>query len=318
MRTTLTLSVVLLCSCLPAQNLRRAVGGAKAVVVATDIAVQPLGKHYILHRLKVQSVLKGDVPDVVSVLEPKGVAVHQRPTPAQQRLYCLLPLKIDLNEAKIPSSFAPYYKMSGYEGSNPLVDDPNSEPACELARIVIDSEAGTGPRDINARLLKITLYGPAGIRTEAVQAMSERQALRDALTPLQTSNLMARAVGETDDIPFKIALAELCAACKVDGLVDALCISVDAVDDLRFTLALGRIAAYLHGEKAIDVLRPHIVKPISKEARERLLVVLGATSTERALTALINMRANASDKKPVDAALRAHGSKRAMEAASGK
>jgi len=314
----LSISLLAAASAAPAQSLRHAVGSADVVVVATLSGSRDLGENLTAHQLTVHETLKGKAPAELSVVHLRGVCTHQGPD-GEQRLYCLSDFSKAATRADLPSAWAPYFKMTGHAGGNPAVADPDNAPECELARIVIDSEAGTAAKDINRRLMQLVLFARDTVRTEAVQLLTERPVLLGALDSLQLSNLMSRAVGETEDIPFKIALAELCAERHVEGLVDALCISVDEIDDPRFARALGRLARYLHGENAVDVLRPHIVKRTRPEVRSRLLLALGATSTERALEALLRMRSmQGGDKAAVDAALRAHGSRRAKAAVGQK
>jgi len=296
------------------QRLRHAVDSAQVVVVATEVGARPLGTDHVVHTLQVAKTLKGNPGATISVLELEKVSLHHRPTTGQQRLYCLHDVTSKSIRAGLAQSGAPYFSMSGHAGSNPVVANPAEDANCELARITIDSAAGVSPRKLVDRLLELALHGrgPANLRTEAIDFIAERPALLGALNPLQISDLVSRAIGETADIPFKISLASLCAEKGVDGLVDSLCISLDEVDDPRFARALGRIAAHMYGEKALDVLQPHIVGARRPQTRATLLLALGATSTERALGALISMHANKKNRPAVDAALRAHGDARAL------
>lgn len=318
MRALTLLSISLLLGAAPAQSLRHAVRDADVVIVATQVSSQDLGNNLTMHRLRVEKTLKGTPPAEISVVHLRGVCAHQQPR-AQQRLYCLDDFAKGAAAADLPGTWAPYFKMKGHAGSNPTVADAERGPECELARIVIDSEEGAAAKDINRRLMQLVLFGRDVTRTEAVQALTERPVLLGALDALQLSDLVSRAVGETEDIPFKIALATLCAERRVEGLVDALCISIESVDDPRFACALGRLATLLHGEDAVDVLRPHIVKRTRPATRDRLLLALGATSTNRALEALLRFRSMESGRTDaVDAALRAHGSRRAKAAVGQK
>lgn len=315
MRTLHTVMLAAMAGGLPAQQLHLAVAAADVVAVATDTASEPVGERYLVHRLKIGRLLKGDVPEQISVVEILGVALHQKPEPDKQRLYCLHDWTAQATKAGLPAANAPYFKMSGHPGSNPDVTDIERSAACELALLTL---AATGddlsPEEVNTRVLRFAFAAPPQVRTEAIELIQERQVLLDALDPLQVSDLLSRAVGETTDIPFKIALAGLCAEKRVPGLVDALCISIGEVEDPSFARALGRIARHLHGEAALDVLRPHITKPLAKKVRDRLLLALGATQTERALQALLHMQQLEPSDEGVRAALQAHGARPALDA----
>ena len=101
---------------------------------------------------------------------------------------------------------------------------------------------------------------------------------------------------------------------RMAGLVDGLCGSLEHVTDQRFAATVGRITSVLHGEQSAAVLQPHIARSEDPGARARLLFALGATSTEGALATLTAMRAAGGDDAPsVEAALRKHGSRRAMK-----
>ncbi len=317
MRATFVLSFGAVASALPAQELRHAVAAADVVVVATAGSAQPHGEHLWLHRLEVESVLRGDAGAALVVVEHRTLSEHNRPVGGERRLYCLARFA-GAGAAGLPAAAAPYFKMCGHPGSNPPVADAAAEPALELARIVLAAEAGTGADALLPRLLALVFEGKGDARLEAVRMLSERRPLLDALDQLQQSALLSRAVGETEDVPLKIALAELCAERRLDGLVDALCLSNDAVEDRRFAEALGRIAAHLHGEEAAGVLRPHILRARDADARGRLLLALGATSTEAALEALLRMRSIGGADPWVDAALELHGAPRALEAVGKK
>lgn len=317
MRNVALVAIALACAALPAQNLRHAVRSADVVAVASKKATDEVGDSWLLHHLEPSQFLRGDAKKTLSVVEPRGVTLHQRPNDDARRLYCLHDYTEQAVKAGFPEANGPYFKISGHHGSNPRIDTDDAH-ALQLAQLLIDSEEGMGPIEANTQLLDLALFGPEGIRTEAVQVIAERPVLVDALRPLEISKLVSRAVGETDDIPFKIALASVCAERGTEGLVDALCLSLEQVDDARFARALGRIARRLHGEKALDVFRPHLARPGRKGTRGRLLLALGATSTESALEALLEVRQREGSSSAVDAALRAHGSPRAIRAVDGK
>jgi hypothetical protein len=319
MKTTILIAALSLARTTSAQDLHRAVASADLVVVATDARVRPLGKELLLHRLDVAATLRGDAADHVTVVEHRNLSAHLRPRPGERRLYCLVDFSAKAAALGLPARQAPYYKMCGHRGSNPAVGDPSSDPWVELTRAVLASENGATPAEHVAALLRLALTGPREMRTEAVTALTVNRRLHPALGREERSRLLSRAVAETDDVPFKIALASLCAEVRMDGLVDALCGSVDDVADPRFAETLGRIARRLHGERAIDVLRPHLVKATGSPSHARLLRALGATSTERALDALLQMHsAGGSELPEIEQALGLHGSPRALRVVRGK
>ena len=122
---------------------------------------------------------------------------------------------------------------------------------------------------------------------------------------------MARAAGETEDIDYKIALAELCAAQRLDGLLEALSVSLGPVTDPRYARCVGRIGKVLHGEEATGKLTERLQTAGQEQDRKMLLLAIGATNTKSALDALMRM---SSDDDAVTAALREHHSPRAKEA----
>lgn len=292
-----------------AQELRSGLNAADLVVVATDAGVRPLGSQHVLHRLQVHKTLKGASEDVITVVEWTRLSQHLRPAPGETRLFCLHALTNETERpAGLPADFGPYYKMNGHAGSNPAVaKDRDDDPVLQLARLVLDAEAGRSPRETAEKLCALTLSGTGAMRFEAVRLLTERRALLDAVRELEWSKLLSRAVGESDDIAFKVALAELCAEKKLDGLVNALCVSVPVVGDPRFLRALGRITSALHGEGSMDVLRPHLTGARQADLRGRYLLALGATGTEAARTALLRMRQDAPRNEHVEAALRELG-----------
>lgn len=308
----LTLCLALLAIATPgfAQNLRRAVTAADVVVVAENVGVRPLRKNLVLHTLRVVETLHGTAPGSLTVVEVTGVSTHQRPQPAERRLYCLH--AFDATKVDLPPSGAPYYKMNGAAGSNPVITDDSSE--LTFARTVLAAESGTALRQTASDLINLALRGSVAVRTEALQLLAERKMLQEALSAPQISDLTSRAIGETTDVPFKIALADLCAELRVPGLVDSLCMSVNAVDDEAFARALGRIARFLHGEQANDMLWPHLTKARNAKRRGHLLLAIGATSTEAALAALLQLRQSKGADAQIDAALRLHGSPQALRA----
>ncbi|MCA8943239.1 MAG: hypothetical protein KDB80_11820, partial [Planctomycetes bacterium] len=240
--------------------------------------------------------------------------VSDRPKPVvgKPRIYCL---SVD-DQTELPSRFGPYYRMTGFQGDHPLVSEDESKPnsVTQLAECLVASRNGQSPETTCRTLVTLALRGDGAASTEAVQVLREREAISDRLDALQRSDLLARAVGETEDIDLKIALATLCAEQKMRGIIDAFCLSIEESPNQRFAKTVGRLARYVHGEDAIDVLRPHIARARTPAVKDQLLYALGATRTEKALDALLRYRAIHGESKAIDAALEAHGSKRAVEA----
>jgi hypothetical protein len=312
-RPLLVAAVLLPLAAARAQHLRDAVVTCHVVAVGTVVGVQPRTEQ-VLHRLRLEPPLRGETPPLVTVVEPKGIVLHQQPRPGERRLCCLRRLPAEATSG-LPAQLAPFFELSALEGSHPPVGpDAGADPYVRLAQLVLESEAGRAPAALAPDVLALALAEDSGARTEAVRMLIERPMLRSSLAPVQWSRLVARAVGETTDVPYKISLAELAAEQKLPGLVDALVVSVDAVGDERFLACLGRVARVLHGDAALDVLRPHLTRPQRPESRARLLRVLGETRTERALQALLRMRELDGADAAVEAALRAHGSVRARPA----
>ena len=292
------------------------------MAIATCVRVQPAGK-FVLHRLKLREVLRGKeflklpdgkITDQVTVVEIKRVSQHNKPTPARLRLYCLHDQSRQATKLKLPQAFAPFFRMSGYAGTNPDLTEPlEKDPVLALVRILVASHKGLAPRNVSEQVFDIALRGDKKVRNEALKVLSESNILLGYINQVQLRDILTRAVGETDDIPYKVALCDLCASKKVNNLVDRLCVSVPQTGDDRFLRALGRIAKYMHREQAAHVLMAHIARAQGKN-RDRLIYVLGATSTDSALKELLRMQSNPKDNKSVEAALRVHGTRRALKA----
>ena len=114
-----------------------------------------------------------------------------------------------------------------------------------------------------------------------------------------------------DDIPYKIALAELCAEQRLDGLLEALAVSLGPVTDVRYARCVGRIGKVLHGEQATSILSARLKLAGQEQDRKMLLLAIGATNTESALEALLRM---SKTDAAVTAALAEHTSPRARAA----
>lgn len=316
------LAALLLATPLSAQQLRRGIAAADVLAVGTCVRVQPAGK-FVLYRLRLGEVFRGEEllkladgsrSDHVTVIELKRVSEHNKPAPARLLLYCLHDHSRQAGKAGLPAGFAPYFRMSGFPGTNPdLVKPLEKNPVLELVRILVAADKGLSPRKVSERLFTVALHGDKTVRNEALKLLTEREVLLGYVNQVQMRDILTRAVGETHDIPYKLALCDLCATKRVNNLVDRLCVSVQQTGDERFLRGLGRIARYLHQEQAAHVLMTHISRAQGKN-RDRLIYALGATSTDAALKELLRMQTNPKDRKAVDAALRVHGTPRALKA----
>lgn len=303
---------------LPGQSLRRGIAAADLVVIAKAVRVIPTKTHMI-HRLKVEKVLRGptgfDASQGVAVLVTKRVSTHSRPVPAKRMLYCLHDHSHAARKLNLPRTAGTYYKMSGYPGSSTVLTV--GDPRLQLAEILIASQGGQSSRKTAEKLYKIALRGDGRVRREAAKSLAERPALTACLTDLHLAQLLARAAGETDDIAYKIDLAAICAVRKLPATIPTLVVSVEHVGDESFLRALGRFARFIHQEKAATVLASHVQRA-KGTTRSRLILALGATSTEGALEQLLRMKRRGQNATVVDAALRIHGSPRATAAIARK
>ena len=316
MRTVPTLfSLLCLPALLGAQELRRGLATADAVVVARGVQRTEVADDLVLHRLQIVRHVRGaNEHTAVAVLDFPRLGVHQRPTPRQSRLYCLQDATAQATRLGLPADQGPFFKMVGWPGSNPLIGaEIDQDPVFRFAALLATADAGAPPADTAAALCTIALGNDGVVRTEAARLLTERADLRSHLGGLSWSRLMARAAGEVDDVPHKIALAELCAEQRLDGLLDALAVSLGPVEDEEYARAVGRIGKLLHGEAATGKLEARLRIAGQEQDRKALLLAIGATNTQSALDALLRM--NEVGKDPaVEAALREHRSPRAREA----
>ena len=287
------------------QQLRHAVVGADVIVVATHVGVQPLGEDWLLHKLQVVSTLKGEAPSLLTVAEPRLISLHMRPKPSETRLYCLHDFDDKALEIGLPQGLAPYFIMNGYPGSHPPISDHSQGPAVQFVGAILDAEQGRRLQQASSTLMRQALLGAPELRIDAVRALTERAPLRRILTGADRNQLMARAVVETKDVPFKIALAEFCGEERMPGIVGALAIGMDGVNDPRYAGSLGRIAWVLHGEDATTVLHPHLLAAGRGKNRGQFILALGATGTESARQLLERMRQTEGPDPYIDKALRA-------------
>lgn len=301
----------------PSQELRRGLVDADLVVVARQVAKTVRDEDLVLHRLQVIHHVRGAAEvAAVTVLDWPKLALHERPTPRQSRLYCLQDASAQATRLGLPAADGPYFKMVGWAGSNPLVGaDVETDPFVAFARLLARSEAGAPPVDTAAALCTTALSGPPGVRTEAARFLTERPNLRATLGDVQWSKLLIRAGGEVDDVTHKIALAELCAEQHLPGVLDALVVALGQVPDAEYARTVGRIGVMLHGEGVTEKLQQRLVNLADPHDRAAVLLAIGATNTTSALEALLRMDGLSGGKDAaIEAALREHHSPQAREA----
>lgn len=318
MRTLLLLaSTTLLAAIAPAQDLRRGLVEADFVAVARQVGKTEHDENVHLCRVQVLHLVRGPADTkAVTVLDWPKLALHQRPALRQSRLYCLQDASAQATRLGLPADGGPYYKMIGWSGTNPLIGaDAGNDPIVQFAQLLARSEAGAAPVDTAAELCTMALHGAPSVRTEATRHLTDRPNLRSKLTAVQWSQVLARASGEIDDVPHKIALAELCAEQGLPGLLDALAIGLGQVQDPEYARAVGRIGTLLHGEEATGKLEQRLRVAGQEADRSALLLAIGATNTTSALEALLRLDGAGGGKDAaVAAALREHRSPRAREA----
>lgn len=299
-----------------AQDLRRGLLDADLVAVGRQVGKTPHGDDLELHRVQILNDVRGAAGNpAVTVLDWPKLGLHQRPSPRQSRLYCLQDASATANRLGLPVANGPYYRMVGWAGCSPLVGkDLDADATVQFARVLARSDAGGRPLDTADELCRIALEGAPTVRTEAAKLLTERGDLRGLLTPLQWSRLVSRAGGELDDLPHKIALAELCAEQRLDGLLETLAVSLGPVKDPEYARAVGRIGRLLHGEAATQLLQQRLQQLREPESRAVVLLAIGATNNASALDALVRLR----DAMPADAAvaeaLKEHRSLRVADA----
>lgn len=308
-------SALALAATVTGQNLRRGLVSADAVIVGRQAGKKPYGDALTLHRVQVLEAVRGLAGErTVTVLDWPKLSLHNRPTPRQSRLFCLQDASAIAGRLGLPSSEAPYYKMVSWPGSHPLIgSDRDRDPVVRLARLLGESERGAPPGVTASKLVQIAVNGDARVRAEAARYLTERSDLRGKLAGAHWSRLVARAAGEVDDVDYKIALATLCAEQRLDGLVEALAVSLGPVRDPRYARCVGRIGKRLHGEQATELLGKRLRNLAKPEDREMVLMAIGATDTESALGALTKMDQR---DRAVAAALREHRSSRTKDDAA--
>ncbi len=316
MRTPTILCSLLLLATLPAQDLRHGLIDADVVVVGRQVGKTSHDEQLELHRVQVLNDIRGaDGNPAVTVLDWPKLGLHQRPQPRQSRLYCLQDASAVATRLGLPVANGPYYKMVGWAGSSPLIGaDLDQDATVQFARLLARSDAGSRPADTAAELCRIAFAGAPAVRSEAAKLLTERGDLRAMLTSLQWSQLMTSAGGEIDDVPHKIALAELCGEQRLDGLLDTLAVSLGQVTDPEYARTVGRIGKALHGEEATQKLQQRLQQLGEPKARAVVLLAIGATNTESALEALLRLNGGETKDAAVEAALKEHRSPRAKEA----
>lgn len=296
-----------------AQDLRRGLIDADVVIVGRQVGKKPFGDDLAMHRVQVLDDIRGaDGNAAVTVLDWPKLSLHNRPTPRQSRLFCLQDASAIAERLGLPSNNGPYYKLLGWAGSHPLVGkDLDKDPTVQFARVLAAGEAGASSTDTANALAAIAIEPDGEMRTQAVRLLSERGDLRGRLSSIHWNQLIARATGEVDDIDYKIALAELCCEQRLEGLLDALAISLGQVTDVEFARCVGRVGKVLHGEQATEKLNSRLRLAGQDEDRRMLLLAIGATNTESGLQTLLSM--NTKDAA-VRGALQEHRSPRAKQA----
>lgn len=321
MRSIPLVLVTVLTGAAAAQDLRKAVADADLVAVARQVGRQEATPEVTLHRLQIVRHLRGGSADVktVTVLDWPGLSLHHRPTPRQSRLYCLQDQSQVAARLGLDPAGGPYYRMVGWAGSNPLVGgDLDADPIVRFCAVLAAADAGAEPHRTADALFGFALSDAAVVRVEALRLLAERPDLRTRLSGVQWSALLSRVTGETRDIDYKTALAELCAEERLGGVVEALILGLGQVQDPDYARTVGRLTAHVMGEQ---VVRPFVERmPFAggAEGRAALLLALGATRTEAALEVLLQWQREAGTDAAITAALREHRSPRALEAATSK
>ncbi len=314
MRTfPILVSVLGLAAIASGQGLRKGLVRADAVFVGRQVGKKAHSDVVALHRIQIINNVRGVAGQkAITVIDWPKLSLHTRPTPRQSRLFCLQDASVVATRIGLPAAGGPYYKMVGWAGSHPLVGkELNKDPIVRFARVLANGESGTSPEITAATLGTMAINAKAPVRTEIARFLSERSDLRGKLSSVQWTQLVARAAGEVEDIEYKIALAELCAAQRLDGLLEALAVSLGPVTDVRYARCVGRIGKALHGEQATGKLADRLRVVGGEQDRKMLLLAIGATNTKSALDTLLRM--NKLDAA-VTAALREHRSRRAKEA----
>jgi hypothetical protein len=310
--------IVALAAGLPGQQLRNGIADADLVAVARQAGRKSIEDGVVAHRMQIVEGLRGRHADrpFVTLLEWTKESHHNRPTPRQQRLYCMVDASRQAGQLGLAAADGPYYKLVGHPGSSPsITGDREQNAVLRFARALCASFAGEPASRTAQAAMEAALDSDATLRLEGTRLLAERPLLRAQVTGPQWSNLVSRLTGETEDIPYKTALAELCAEQGIVGLADALVISLDSVHDAGYARTVGRLCGHLQGDAACTALLRR-ARDFSRgdEHRRALLVAVGATQTTMALEALLELQRGRPEDQAVEAGLREMKSERAKAA----
>lgn len=278
-----------------AHQLRRAIPASSQVLIGKPEGIEAFGERFLLHKVRVLHTLKGSpIPTpVVRIVQIRGITTHVEPGRTGPRLYCLRPLGADADRLGLPGDRQPYFRLNGHQGSHPRLDpategpDPSRDPLVALTQALVAGESGQPLEATRDALLALAMHPDPIARFEATMALAEREALHRRIDMVRMANLLNRCAGETDDLVYRIALAELCATRKNPGVVEALCMGLDRIEDLGYARSAGRIAGYVAGDRVTEILNPRIRHVSSDIERGRLLVMLGASGAESGLKLLL-------------------------------
>jgi hypothetical protein len=311
------LALLLVHAAVPAQDLHRGLIEADLVAVARQVGKEDASPDLTIHRVQILGAIRG-VPagaTAVSVLDWPKLSMHNRPQPRQSRLYCLQDAKTAAERAGLPADKGPYFRMVGWDGTNPLIGpDLDADPIVKFARLLAAADAGSDATATTAALVDTVLNGTPAVRTEAARVLAERPDLRSRIAAVQWSRVLSRVSGEAEDVAYKIALAELCAEQRLPGLAEAMVVGASAVQDIDYLRTTGRLTAILKGEQATPMILEQVQIARDPRHRQALLLVLGATQTQSALDALLDLRKSMGADKAIEAALAEHKSRAAREA----
>jgi hypothetical protein len=318
MRQHLFLIGLLATTVLPAQDLRRGLLDADLVVVGRQVGRTAHNEHLELHRLQILRDIRGaEGRSAVTILDWPKLALHQRPTLRQTRLYCLQDASAAAERLGLPVAQGPYYKMIGWAGANPLLGaDLDQDATVQFAELLARSDAGASPATTAEELFRVATTGTATLRLEATRMLSERGDLRQRLLPPHWSQLVSLATGEADDLAYKTALAELCAEQRLEGLLELLAVGLGQVHDVEYARTVGRIGKVLEGEAATRILHQRLLLQRDPKQRATLLLAIGATNTDSALQLLLQLDGMPGGDPAVVAALREHRAPQAREASA--
>src|SRR5262245_49515996 len=158
-----------------AQELRRGLGDADAVAVARQVGMQQPTPDVAVHRLQIAAPVRGVPADApaVSVIDWPGLSLHNQPAPGQLPLYCLQDATREAQRLGLPTDQGPYFRMSGWPGSNPPVGAAvDADPCVRFARLCAALDAGTAPAADAAALAATALGESHELRLEATRLLA--------------------------------------------------------------------------------------------------------------------------------------------------